>query len=83
MAENPRTTTARDNDDTDLIEGMEPAGDAVPSSAGGRLQTDIGSQADLTRAVDDPDAMTRPTKEDDIGTDQAYRSDRGPNRQNG
>lgn len=76
MAENPRTTSARDHDDTDLIEGMEPAGEAVASSAGGRLQTDIGSQADLTRAVDDPDATTRAEKADDIANGQAYDSDR-------
>ena len=80
MAENPRTTTARDHDDSDLIEGMEPAGDAVPSSAGGRLQTDIGSSADLTRAVADPEADVRPEKSDDIASNQAYPSDRGPNR---
>ncbi|SEM61911.1 hypothetical protein SAMN05192583_0852 [Sphingomonas gellani] len=83
MAENPRTTTARETDDRDLIEGMEPAGDAVPSSAGGRLQTDVGSQADLTRAIDDPEADTRPEKQDDIDNGQAYPADRGNNRQNG
>ncbi len=76
MAENPRTTSARDHDDTDLIEGMEPAGGAVASSSGGRLQTDVGSQNDLTRAIDDPDAMTRPEKADDIANNQAYDSDR-------
>jgi hypothetical protein len=76
MAENPRTTTARDNDDTDLIEGMIAGGEAVPSSSGGRLQTDVGSQNDLTRAIDDPDALTRPQKDDDIANDQAYDSDR-------
>ena len=76
MAENPRTDSARDHDDTDLIEGMIPAGDAVSSSAGGRLQTDIGSQADLTRAVDDPEADTRPEKADDMANDQSYPADR-------
>ena len=76
MAENTRTTTARENDDTDLIEGMIPAGEAVVGSAGGNLQTDVGSKADLTRAVDDPDAMTRPEKADDIANNQAYDSDR-------
>ncbi len=76
MAENPRTDSARDHDDTDLIEGMMPDADAVALSSGGRLQTDVGSQNDLTRAIDDPDAMTRPEKQDDIANDQAYRSDR-------
>lgn len=78
---NDRTTDARDHDDTDLIEGMIPAGDAQPSSSGGNLQTDIGSKADLTRAIDDPDAMTRPEKQDDIDNGQARPSDRASNRQ--
>ncbi len=78
MAENPRTTTARDHDDKDVIEGMIPAGDAVPSSSGGALQRDIGSQADL-KQVDDPDGTTRPQKQNDIDADQAYRSDRRGN----
>lgn len=81
MAENPRTTSARDHDDTDLIEGMIADPQAEPSSAGGNLQTDIGSQADLKRAVMDPEGDTRPEKADDIANDQAYDSDRGPNRQ--
>ena len=76
MAANPRPTRARDHDDTDLIEGMMPDADAVALSSGGRLQTDVGSQNDLTRAIDDPDAMTRPEKQDDIDNNQAYRSDR-------
>ena len=76
MAENPRTTSARDHDDRALIEGMVPAGTAQPSSAGGHLQTDIGSQADLTRAVDDPDAGTRARKADDIAADQSRDGDR-------
>ena len=80
MAENPRTTSARDHDDTELIEGMDPDTDAIAGSAGGRLQTDIGSKADLTRAVADPEADTRPEKQDDIANDQVYDSDRGPNR---
>lgn len=79
MAENPRTTSARDHDDRELIEGMEPAGTAVASSAGGHLQTDVGSQADLTRAVADPEADTRAEKADDIANNQAYDSDRRGN----
>jgi hypothetical protein len=81
MAENPRTTSARDHDDTDLIEGMNADPQAEATSAGGHLQTDIGSQADLTRAVADPEADTRPEKADDIANNQAYDSDRAPNRQ--
>ena len=79
MAENPRTTTARDHDDKDVIEGMIPAGEATAESAGGDLQRDIGSRADLGQ-VDDPAGSVRPTKQDDIDNGQAYDSDRGPNR---
>jgi hypothetical protein len=76
MTEQPRTTAARDHDDSDLIDDMIPAGEATPGSAGGNYQTDIGSKADLTRAIDDPEADTRPKKSDAIQHDQAYRSDR-------
>ena len=75
MADNPRTETARDNDDRDLIEGMIPAGEATTGTAGGALARDVGSQADL-KQVDDPDATTRATKQDDIDADVAYDSDR-------
>ena len=83
MAENPRTTSARHHDDSEIIDAAVDEADtgAVAGSAGGRLQTDIGSQNDLTRSVDDADAMTRPKKDDDIANNQAYNADRGPNRQ--
>ena len=76
MAENPRTASARDHDDTDLIEGMIPAGDAQVGSAGGKLQTDVGSQDDLDHSIKDPGGTTRPEKADDTANDQSYRSDR-------
>ena len=82
--ENPRTTDARDHDDSALIDAMtdEADGAAVGGSAGGHLQTDIGSKADLTRAVDDTEADTRPEKGDDIANNQAYSAGgRGNNRQ--
>ncbi len=78
MAENPRTTSARDHDDKDVIEGMIPAGDAQQGSSGGALARDVGSQDDL-KQVDDPDGTTRPTKQADIDAGQAYRSDRRGN----
>jgi len=78
MAENPRTTTARDHDDKDVIEGMIPAGDAVAGTSGGALARDVGSQADL-KQVDDPDGHTRATKQDDIDAGVAQRSDRRGN----
>ncbi len=80
--ENPRTTTAREHDDHELIEAMVKDADpsAVAGSGGGHLQTDIGSKADLIREVSDPEADVRPEKQDDIANAQAYPSDRGPNR---
>ena len=75
-SENPRTESARDHDDKDVIEGMIPGGEAVPSSGGGALAREVGSQADLGQ-VDDPDGSVRPTKQDDIDAGVAYRSDRG------
>ena len=80
MADNPRTDTARDTDDRVLIEGMIPAGGADARSAGGALAQDVGSQDDLTRAIDDPDDHDRVTKQDDIDHGQARPADRGPNR---
>ena len=78
MTENPRTESARANDDHAMIDAAvaEADTDAVAGSSGGHLQTDIGSQDDLIRAVDDPEASTRATKGDDIANDQAYDSDR-------
>ncbi len=73
--EHPRVRSARDHDDKDIIEGMIPAGDATPSTAGGRLAQDVGSQADL-KQIDDPDGTTRATKQDDIDAGVAQRSDR-------
>ncbi|MBB3345886.1 hypothetical protein [Sphingomonas sp. BK069] len=74
--ENPRTESARDHDDKDVIEGMIPGGEAVPSSGGDALAREVGSAADLGQ-VDDPDGSVRPTKQDDIDAGVAYRSDRG------
>ena len=83
MTENDRARAARDTDDRaiidDAVEQAEPG--AVAGSAGGALQRDVSSQADLTRAIDDPEADVRPGKADDIANDQAYDSDRGPDRQ--
>jgi hypothetical protein len=83
-SENPRTESARDHDDKDVIEGMIPGGAAVPSSGGaavpssggGALAREVGSAADLGQ-VDDPEGSVRPTKQDDIDAGVAYRSDRG------
>jgi hypothetical protein len=69
--ENPRTETARDNDDKDLIENA----DTAPSfSAGGvGLAADVGTEQDLTE-VGEPDARTRVRKNHDQHHDQAFRT---------
>jgi hypothetical protein len=79
MAENPRTETARDHDDSDLIDGMIPDASAGGTS-GGQLAVDVGTQNDLDRAVADPDAHQRVAKSNDIAHDQARTADRGPDR---
>jgi hypothetical protein len=78
MAENLRTTTARDTDDHELIDAAvaDSEAGAVRGSAGGNLQTDIGSQDDLKQGLGNRGDSTRPMKGDDIANNQAYRSDR-------
>ena len=78
MTENPRPASARDHDDHELIDAAIADADmsAVPGSAGGALQTDIGTKDDIAQAVTDPGGTTRPEKADDIAANQAYDSDR-------
>ena len=78
MAENPRTETARANDDHELIDAAvaDSEAGAVRESSGGHLQTDIGSQDDLKQGLGDSGSTTRPQKADDMANNQAYDSDR-------
>jgi hypothetical protein len=69
-----RTETARDHDDSAMIDNVVKAPDGAGSS-GGNLQRDVGTQGELHR-VDDPDSHERATKQDDIDNNQAYPSDR-------
>ena len=55
---------------------MDPELDAVAGSAGGKLQREVGSKADLIRAVADPEADVRPEKADDMAAGQSYSADR-------
>jgi hypothetical protein len=48
MMENRRTETARQTDDSDLIENLDEA-PSFGSASGGQLQRDIGSRAELER----------------------------------
>lgn len=75
-----RTESAREHDDSDIIDTST----VVPSqggSAGGNLQTDVASQAELER-VSDPEAHEGVDKQDDINHAQRYAADKRPdNRQ--
>jgi hypothetical protein len=70
--ENRRTETAREHDDSDIIERdsaeFEPSQDG---SSGGNLQEDIATQAELER-VRDPEAHEGADKQDDIDNQQRY-----------
>ena len=70
--DNRRPETARDNDDSDLIDRAEPT-PSQGGSSGGNLQEDIATQAELDR-VRDPEAMEGVDKQDDIDHGQAYSS---------
>ncbi|HEX8384423.1 MAG TPA: hypothetical protein VF592_13740 [Sphingomonas sp.] len=72
--ENPRTTSARDHDDHEIIDAA--AADPTPGqggTSGGNLQRDVASQSEEV-AVSEPDALVRPQKEDDIHNNQAFRT---------
>ena len=68
--DNRRTETARDNDDSDIIDHAEPA-PSQGGSSGGNLQEDVATQAELER-VRDPEAMEGVDKQDDIDHQQRY-----------
>ena len=66
--ENPRTQSARENDDSDLIDRAEPA-PSQSGTSGGNLQEDIATQAELER-VRDPEAHEGVDKQDKIDHQQ-------------
>ena len=70
--ENRRTETARETDDSEIIdrdsEEFEPR---QSGSSGGNLQEDIATQAELER-VRDPGAHEGVDKQDDIDHQQRY-----------
>jgi hypothetical protein len=68
--DNPRTQSARDNDDSELIDSVEPT-PPQGGSSGGNLQEDVATQAELER-VRDPQAMEGVDKQDDIDHQQRY-----------
>lgn len=76
--ENPRTTAARDHDDSDMIDSIEP-GAGQQGRSGGNLATDVASESELD-AVQDPANHERVTKQRDIDHGTEVRPDRGANR---
>jgi len=79
--ENRRTETARENDDSDLIDAIEPT-PPQGGRSGGTLQIDIGTDASLER-VRDPEAHEGVDKQDDIDHGQAYPSRQPANKSSG
>ena len=70
--DNRRTETARETDDSDIID--RDSAEFEPSqggSSGGNLQEDIATQAELER-VRDPEAREGVDKQDDIDHQQRY-----------
>lgn len=72
--ENPRTESARENDDSDIIDRAEPA-PGQGGTSGGNLQEDIATRAELER-VRDPEAREGVDKQNDIDHQQRYETDR-------
>ena len=62
--DNRRTDTARDTDDSDIVDSVEPT-PSQGGSSGGNLQEDIATQAELER-VRDPEAREGSDKQDKI-----------------
>ena len=79
--ENPRTESAREHDDSDLIDRAEPA-PSQGGTSGGNMQEDIATQAELER-VRDPEAHEGIDKQDDIDHAQRYETDRPADKQPG
>jgi hypothetical protein len=66
--ENRRTDTAREHDDSETIEQLEP-NPAEGGSSGGVLQEDVATKAELER-VRDPEAHEGVEKQDKINHEQ-------------
>lgn len=79
--DNRRTETARDNDDSAIIDRAEPA-PPHGGTSGGNLQEDVATQAELER-VRDPEAMEGVDKQDDIDHGQAYSSNQPADKSTG
>ncbi|MFS2109928.1 hypothetical protein ACCC88_09585 [Sphingomonas sp. Sphisp140] len=72
--ENPSTTSAREHDDSAMIDAIETA-PGQQGGSGGNLAGDVSSQAELD-LIEDPDGRTRVHKADDIANNAAEPKDR-------
>jgi len=75
--ENPRTETARDTDDSAMIENLEPT-PSDGSASGGTLAMDIATENELAQ-VSEPEANTRVRKDHAIEHGTEVRPDRARN----
>ena len=69
-----RTDSARENDDSDIIDSIEPT-PPQGGRSGGNLQSDIATEASLER-VRDPEAHEGVDKQDKIDHQQESYSDK-------
>jgi hypothetical protein len=79
--ENPRTESAREHDDSEIIDRAVPA-PSQGGTSGGAMQEDIATQAELER-VRDPEAREGVDKQDDIDHQQRYETDRPADKPSG
>jgi hypothetical protein len=79
--DNRRTDTAREHDDSDIIDRVEPP-PSQGGSSGGNLQEDVATQAELER-VRDPEAREGVDKQDDINHQQRYENRRPADKSSG
>jgi hypothetical protein len=79
--ENPRTQSARENDDSDIIDNAEP-GPSFAGSAGGNMQRDIASAVELAR-VQDPEAREGSDKQHDVDHAQRHETNHAADKQPG
>jgi hypothetical protein len=68
--ENPRTNTARETDDHEMIDAAVADGTPESSASGGDLARDVASKAEL-ESVADPDGTRGVEKDDTIADGEA------------
>jgi hypothetical protein len=72
--ENPRTTSARDHDDHEMLDDRDNA-PMDSSTTGGNLARDVASSSEEADLIE-PDGKRRVRKQDDIDNDTATRTNR-------